>query len=307
MPKTIFLSHNTKDKVLAEIIADTIKQVSIEQVQAWFSSDDRIGGGLPAGAKWYQEIHDKIESSEFVIVLLTQNSIDRPWVYYETGVGIGANKKVVSVCVGIKREDIKSPLNELQAYQLTDQNSYEEFLGRTLELFGFPLDKENFKIPIEKSILRIINHKFEKVSKHEIDIEDVVERFKSHVDRKFKNYAFPVVAKRVKNQSVENEETHSIKFKLQFRNDNREFIIEITDSDTFQTVTNNIYFNFKDIMEIFTYLEKWVIIDNKTKNLIVIREVADRIPAKCIFLRDRDYTIKQLSKPYSPSDSKPRL
>jgi len=307
MPKTIFLSHNAKDKVLATIIADTIKQVSIGQVKAWFSSDDRIDGGFDAGDNWYSEIHHKVENCDILIALITQNSIERPWLYYEAGLAKGVKKKVVPVCIGIKRENIKSPLKELQAYQLTDKNSYEEFLGRILHLLDFPLDKENFKKPIEKAIVKITTHKFEKVTEKEIDMESVLENFKSHIDQKFKNYSFPVRAKVVKDKATQNFETYSVKFKLQFPKDTREFIVEISNSDTFQTVTNNIYFNFQDIMEVFTYLEKWIIVDNKTKNYLVIREIADRIPAKYIFLKNRDYIIKKLPKPYSPLDSKPRL
>jgi hypothetical protein len=104
-----------------------------------------------------------------------------------------------------------------------------------------------------------------------------------------------------------NTETYSLKFILQFPGDKREFIAEITDDDTFQTVTNNIFFNFSDIMKPYTYLEKWVIVDSKTKNYLVIREIASRIPAKFLFVRNTNYLIKPLTKPYSALDSKTRI
>ena len=305
--KKIFLSHASSDAPLANIIAKTISKVTLNHLEVWFSSDLQIDGGLKPGDNWYSVIHRKVEDCDILIVLVTPDSIDKPWIYYEAGLAQGTKKKAFAICVGIKREDLKSPLRELQSYQLTDKRSYEEFLSKTLKLAGIPLDDQSFKKTIEAAIKIITNHKFEKKSSKPIDIEDILERFKTHIDRRFKNYAFPVVAKPVKNTSVENEETYSVRFKLQFRKDNREFIMELKDSDTFQTITNNIYFNFTDILEMFTYLEKWVIVDNKTKNYIVIREIADRIPAKCIFIKNRDYIIKQLSKPYSPSESKPRL
>src|SRR5579862_4080281 len=129
MQKTIFLSHNAKDKPLADIVANTLKLTSIGQIKTWFSSDDRIDGGLNAGDNWYFQIHQKTENSDILLALITQNSIDRPWLYYEAGLAKGFKKIVVPICIGIKRENIKSPLKELQAYQLTDKNSFEEFLG----------------------------------------------------------------------------------------------------------------------------------------------------------------------------------
>jgi hypothetical protein len=307
MPKTIFLSHNAKDKPLADIIADNIKQVSIAQVKAWFSSDDKIDGGFNAGDNWYTEIHRKIDKSDILIALITQNSIDRPWLYYEAGIANGMKKIVVPVCIGIKRENIKSPLRELQGYQLTDKKSYEEFLERILLHLKFPLDKKNFKKPIEKAILTISNYKFEDVSIKEVSIEDVLENFKSYIDSKLDFQRLPHGKKIKTVRNIDNSTTYSIKFKLQLKKDAREFITEISENDTFQAVTNNIYFNFQDIIKPFTYLEKWVIIDNKTKNYLVIREIASQIPAKYAFQKNRNFTIKLLSKPYRSIDSKPRL
>lgn len=307
MTKTIFLSHNAKDKPLADIVANTLKLTSIGQIKTWFSSDDRIDGGFNAGDNWYSEIHQKAENSDILIALITQNSIDRPWLYYEAGLAKGYKKTVVPICIGIKRENIKSPLKELQAYQLTDKKSFEEFLGRILHLLGFTLDTDNFKRPIQKAILNITTHKFEKVANKEINVEDLLENIKSHFDQKINTIAVSKDSSSSKEEYKTNTETFSIKFKLQFPSDKREFITEITDSDTFQSVTNNIFFNFSDIMKPFTYLEKWVIVDSKTKNYLVIREIASRIPAKFLFTKDIDYVIKPLSKPYSALDSKPRI
>jgi hypothetical protein len=307
MSKTIFLSHHVKDKQLADIVAYAVNATSLRQIKTWFSSDDRIDGGFNAGDNWYSEIHQKAQNSDILVALITQNSIDRPWLYYEAGLAKAFKKIVVPVCIGIKREDIKSPLRELQGYQLSDRNSFEDFLGRILQLVEFPLDKKNFKGVIQKSILNITNYKFEKIDAKNVDIEEILENIKSHFDQKINSLTFLNSSNPTKGKSNLNTETYSIKFKLQFPNDRREFITEIAESDTFQSVTNNIFFNFSDIMKPFTYLEKWVIIDGKTKNYLVIREIASRIPAKSVFLKNTDYLIKPLSKPYSATNSKLRI
>ena len=116
MAKTIFLSHNAKDKNLADIISNIIREISIEQITSWFSSDEKVDGGFNAGDDWYAEILRKIHKCDVLIAIITPNSIDRPWIYYEAGIAIGINKVVVPVCIDIKREDLNSPLNKFQAY-----------------------------------------------------------------------------------------------------------------------------------------------------------------------------------------------
>lgn len=304
MKKVIFLSHNAKDKELAEVISDILSQISIRQVKVWFSSDGKVDGGLNAGDNWYDEIHNKVDESDVLIALVTPNSIDRPWLYYEAGVAIGLNKKVVPICVGFSAGDIKSPLREKQAYQLTDKNAFISFLGKVLTLFDFHFDKTNFKKAIDKAGVKISSYKFSKSSEKEIGIENAIDNIKSHFDEKIKL---------ISNSNNPNKivklpsEKFSVKFITQFPQVKREFIIEINDEDSFQGVTDKIYFNLNDIIKPYTYLETWVIVDNRTKNYLVIREIARRIPAKYIFLKNTSYTIKKLQKPYQSIDSKKRL
>jgi hypothetical protein len=307
MARTIFLSHNARDKPLADVISYTLRRISIEQIRPWFSSDDKADGGFSAGDFWYMEILRKIEKCNVLIAILTPNSVDRPWLYYEAGIAKGLNKVVVPVCIGLKREDIRSPLNAFQAYQLTDKNSLEEFLGKILGLLGFPLDKENFKKPIEEALMKLTDHVFEKTSTTTTNIEDLFDNLRSYIDQKFASQSTNRNETRIKEEAVNNLETYSIRFKLNFPQDKREFITEVADNDTFQDVTNSIFFFFKDILKPFTYLEEWIIIDNKTKNRLVVREIASRVPAKYILPKNRDYTIEKLIKPYVSTDSKLRI
>jgi len=308
MPIMIFLSHNVKDKPLADIIEKTIRKISLQKINAWFSSDERVGGGFNAGDNWYDKIISNITNCNVLIALLTPNSIERPWLYYEAGIAKGLNKIIVPVCIGMKREDMKTPLNITQAYQLTDKKSLEEFLGKILALCDFPLDKENFKDPIENALLGITEHKFDMEVNTTVNVEDIFDNLKMYLDQKITAL---LTTNEVEVQEhyhqVTNLDTYSIRFKLDFPKDKREFITEISNNDTFQDVTDNIYFNFKDILKPYTYMEKWIIVDDKSKNLLVLREITNRIPAKYVFPKDRNYTIMPLSKPYISTDSKARL
>jgi hypothetical protein len=87
----------------------------------------------------------------------------------------------------------------------------------------------------------------------------------------------------------------------------RDFLIEIKEKDTFQTITDNLFFNIKDLVKPFTYLEQWIIVDSKNNNHIIVREIASKIPAHYLLKNNTTYKIKLITKPYIATDSKDRM
>lgn len=310
--KKIFISHNSQDKDLAELIAKLISKLTIKQVTLWFSSDNAAGGGFNPGDEWYNEIIKQINECDLMLALTTPNSIDRPWIYYEAGFAKGIKRQVVPICLGIKREELKSPLNTFQAYQLSDKKSIDEFLTKLFHQLGFEYDSELSAKTIEEALPKISSTKFEKKSKKsEKDIYELIENLRFDINQKLSDHLVPTTRSNKKSQS--NTLAYSVTFGISTEHPktkkeiDRDFIIEIGDDDSFLSITNTIYFNIQDIVRPFTYLENWVIMDNKTRNFLVVREIADRIPAKSLFLQKRTYTIQILDKPYTATDSKARI
>jgi hypothetical protein len=310
--KKIFISHNSQDKDLAELIAKLISKLSIKQVNLWFSSDNSAGGGFNPGDEWYNEIIRQINECDLLLALTTPNSIERPWIYYEAGFAKGIKRPVVPICLGIKREELKSPLNTFQAFQLSDKKSIDDFLTKLFHQLGFEYDSELSAKTIEEAIPKISSTKFDKNSKTaEKDIYELIENLRFDINQKLSERLIPATKKSKKSQS--NTEAYSVSFGVFAEHPktteiiNRDFIIEIGEDDTFQSITNSIYFNIQDLVSPFTYLEKWVIMDNKTRNFFVVREIADRIPARNLFVQKRTYTIQILDKPYVATDSKARI
>ena len=55
-----------------------------------FHSSDRKGtAGIEFGSEWYSAIMAKLGDATDVVALLTQNSVDRPWILYEAGIAKG--------------------------------------------------------------------------------------------------------------------------------------------------------------------------------------------------------------------------
>ena len=98
----IFISHDTRDAELAEQFSDLLKKASTGALKSFVSSDKKGTRGIEYGSEWYPAIMDKIGEATEVVCLLTQRSVDRPWILYEAGVAKGKlDKKVIGIALGI--------------------------------------------------------------------------------------------------------------------------------------------------------------------------------------------------------------
>jgi hypothetical protein len=326
MAHKFFISHFGGDKHIAELFSNALRRITLEQISPWFSSDSTGDSGLKPGDIWFNQILSKITQSKAVVSLLTPNSIDRPWVYFESGIGQALeNCEVIPVCIGVKRDSILPPLGLYQCYQLNDYRSVVEFFSKLLTLFGVRFDEEMSKVVIEKLVSDISKVNFKTMpikDEQSKSIELMLENFKNHMDKRFlelmekpnyfiqgDNLNLKVTEKSKKESIIEPPETsYSVLFSVDFpKFKNKKLFIDIRKNDSFQSLTNTLYFMLREHVAPYTYLEEWVIVEPETDKLVVIREIADRIPAKSIFEPDTKWKIIKLKKPYSANDSKVRI
>lgn len=98
----IFISHDTRDAELAELFCKMLSSVSAGVLKAFRSSDRKGSQGIEYGVEWFPELMSKLESASDVVCLLTQRSVDRPWLLYEAGVAKGKlATSVFGVALGI--------------------------------------------------------------------------------------------------------------------------------------------------------------------------------------------------------------
>lgn len=74
----------------------------------------------------------------------------------------------------------------------------------------------------------------------------------------------------------------------------------IKEKDSVQSVLNQIYVAFQDNLNIYTYLDEWILQNSKTKENMVIHEIAYMIPAQFVFLPNSEWNLYKLNKEYSP-------
>ena len=98
----IFVSHDSQDAELAEAFGKLVSSASMGVLKIFRSSDTKGTQGIEYGAEWYPTLMKKLESASDVVCLLTERSIDRPWILYEAGVAIGKlNTRVYGIALGI--------------------------------------------------------------------------------------------------------------------------------------------------------------------------------------------------------------
>jgi hypothetical protein len=93
----VFLSHSTRDTEIAAALRKLLVDVFGDRVGVSFSSDQEPGGGIEAGKKWRDWINKEIAEAEQTHVLLTTNSLSRPWILWESGVAAGVSLLIVTI------------------------------------------------------------------------------------------------------------------------------------------------------------------------------------------------------------------
>lgn len=98
----VFISHDSRDDELAEAFSKLLSSVSAGVLKSFRSSDRSGSQGIAYGTEWYPELMKNLSAASDVVCLLTQRSIERPWILYEAGVAKGRlNTPVYGIALGI--------------------------------------------------------------------------------------------------------------------------------------------------------------------------------------------------------------
>jgi hypothetical protein len=132
----VFLSHNSNDKPFVRKLASDLES---HGVRCWIDEAEiKIGDSL------VQKIREGIDSVDYVAVVLSNNSINSPWVQKEIDVSInkeilGGDIKVLPVLL----EHCEMPgflLGKFYA-DFTSEDKYPESLGRLIKSIGLVFDR----------------------------------------------------------------------------------------------------------------------------------------------------------------------
>jgi hypothetical protein len=103
----VFISHDSRDGDLAEAFSNLLLDVSGGMLKSFRSSDKKGAAGIEFGEEWYTAIISQLGYATDVVALLSQQSINRPWILYEAGMAKGKlDTTVIGVALGVPLDRI---------------------------------------------------------------------------------------------------------------------------------------------------------------------------------------------------------
>jgi hypothetical protein len=128
-----FISHIHEEAAVAEVVKERLTGLFPEHLELFVSSLDIEAGG------WLTQVRDAVRSSSLLFPLLSLDSMERPWINFETGCGFMREElEIVPLChKDLDLPALRPPFNFFQAYDLrlpASTAALVRMLARTLQV-----------------------------------------------------------------------------------------------------------------------------------------------------------------------------
>lgn len=173
---TIFFSHSSKDQELILPLKNELEDITSGVMDIFMSSD---GQSIPFGRNWVHKIEEGLNNAKIMFVFITENSINTAWIYFEAGYAYSKNVRVIPVGIGVDIGSLKAPLNLLQGFNITVDESLNNFITIINDEF-----KLNFKGKMSNGL---INNILECKEKTYFKISDVFDYAKFDICSQYPN------------------------------------------------------------------------------------------------------------------------
>ena len=133
----LFLSHIHEEAALARVLQKWTEDSFPGQCAVFVSSDDK---SIKKGSKWLDEIGNALKEARALVVLCSPNSLQRPWINFETGFGYARELPVFPVChSGQRLGELPRPLGDFIGFEIgQDAKFCNDFLKGVGKSLGFP-------------------------------------------------------------------------------------------------------------------------------------------------------------------------
>jgi TIR domain len=164
----VFISHDTRDAELAEAFSNLLKSVSAGVLKSFRTSDKRGNQGIEFGVEWYPEIIRNIQNASDVVCLLTERSVNRPWILFEAGMAKGKlDTPILGVALGIQLQDaFTGPFAQFQNCS-DDEDSLVKLVSQLVDRIpNSEPDQETIKYQVKNFKVKVLEI-LEKIGKSE--------------------------------------------------------------------------------------------------------------------------------------------
>lgn len=122
---TLFFSHSSKDKDVIFSIKNKLDSATGGVMDIFMSSD---GQSIPFGTNWIHKIEEGLQAAKIMFVFVTENSISSGWIYFEAGYAYSKGIQVIPIGIGVDIGSLKAPLNLLQGFNISSEDSLNNFI-----------------------------------------------------------------------------------------------------------------------------------------------------------------------------------
>lgn len=155
----IFISHDNNDETIAVELKSLLENIFLNST-VYVSGRD-----LKGGQTWIENIKLSLKTSQVIVSLISKESINNNWIYFETGAGFIEDKSIPLITDGLTFSDLKPPLSLLQSRTLSKQG-IESLIGDISDKLGLRKPKiltglDNLLSEVEK-FLKIRNEELNK-------------------------------------------------------------------------------------------------------------------------------------------------
>ncbi|HKZ55946.1 MAG TPA: toll/interleukin-1 receptor domain-containing protein [Anaerolineales bacterium] len=134
IPKEVFLSHSSKNKVPAKDLAETIRN---HGVPVWYSPTN-----IKSAQRWHDEIGKALRRCDWFLVLISRDSVCSRWVRMELAYALNHNQYDNHI-LPIKLEvcDHEQLSWTLEIFQMVEfDGSSDEAYAQILDAWGLTFD-----------------------------------------------------------------------------------------------------------------------------------------------------------------------
>jgi hypothetical protein len=125
----IFISHDSNDETIAVELKSFLENIFLNST-VYVSGRD-----LKGGQTWIENIKLSLKTSQVIVSLISKESINNNWIYFETGAGFIDDKSIPLITDGLTFSDLKPPLSLLQSRTLSKQG-IESLVGDISDKLG---------------------------------------------------------------------------------------------------------------------------------------------------------------------------
>lgn len=140
--KTIFLSHASEDRDLAKALQNAIEEAFPEAFNIFNAFE---ANSIAPSDDWLAKLRSAIHDSSYVLVLLTRNSLDRPWIYWETGVADHRGIRIIPLLgPGCEITTLPDPFRAIQGVSILDKRGIQRLMNELAKLPGMTLPSTSY-------------------------------------------------------------------------------------------------------------------------------------------------------------------